>query len=101
MTTPAYHSVTDELIAEIEEELDLCEVLDCNCAVTPNHLAALLSELSRLRAENAEMARDVEICRGSLEFISRLHIIPPYTSPQAQQLILVKGRADHAMEQTK
>lgn len=44
MKTPTAPTVTDELIAELEEELALASELDVNAAVTPACLSALLAE---------------------------------------------------------
>ena len=52
--------------------------------------AELTADNQRLEGENKKM-------RDALEFIARMHIIPPYMTPQASQLILMKGHADAAL----
>ncbi len=55
MSTPPVTTLTDELIADLERA-----VSDATEGAPNDTLADLLSELRRLRAENAELKRDAE-----------------------------------------
>lgn len=59
-------TLTDELIAELEEECGLAAELDCNAAVTHEHLRALLSERAELKrdAERYRWLRDESLSCG-------------------------------------
>ena len=53
-TTGPVTTVTDELLAELE----LCEGCDCGLDMDRAEVRTVMSELRRLRAENAELAKD-------------------------------------------
>ena len=53
-TTGPVTTVTDELLAELE----LCESCDCGLDMDRAEVRTVMSELRRLRAENAELAKD-------------------------------------------
>lgn len=59
MTTSPVMTVTDELLAELE----LCESCDCGFDMDRTDVKAVLTELRRLRAENAELERVVKDVR--------------------------------------
>ena len=55
------------------------------------------SDYDQLHAANQRLEGENKKMRDALEFIARMHIIPPYMTPQASQLILMKGHADAAL----
>jgi hypothetical protein len=58
MTTPAYQSVTDELLYDIEAAASRREESHINQTIMNGTILRLTSELRALRAENAELAKD-------------------------------------------
>jgi hypothetical protein len=58
MTTPAYPSVTDELLHELEQRSIYCSRNRIPVDVNPFDVAVMLAELRTLRAENAALAKD-------------------------------------------
>lgn len=74
MTTSPVMTVTDELLAEIAQELNRCKFSDDDDgdeswpSISGEAVSALTSELRRLRAENAELAKD----SGRLDLLDSL-----------------------------
>lgn len=54
MSTPPIVTITDELLAEIEEECALAAELDINAAVVPAHITALLAHIADLKHQASE-----------------------------------------------
>jgi len=78
---------TAKLLDIMDVEADDCEPL-----MTIAQHRAIVAGLGEqhLRAIN-EMV-------SALDRVATLHIIPPYTTPQSSQLMMLKGIADHALE---
>ena len=60
-TTGMVMTVTDELLAELE----LCESCDCGLDMDRAEVRTVMSELRRLRAENAELAQSLAESRAN------------------------------------
>lgn len=73
MTTSPVMTVTDELLAELAQELNRCKFSDDDDgdeswpSISGEAVSALTAELRRLRAENAELAKDA----GRLEELAK------------------------------
>ena len=61
-TTGMGMTVTEELLAELE----LCESCDCGLDMDRADVRTVMAELRRLRAENAELAKDAGMWRKEI-----------------------------------